>query len=233
MIKSFSFLKRRAGMTHDAFIRHWLDVHVPMSHDVPGLRGYAVSTIVSEQTRSDVPALAMDAFDGLAQTWFDDLDSRARAGASAEGKRWHGDGASIIGNIRMFVTEEHFAVPIEPGSRPPMKTLTVIRRRPDATAEQFQHEWRDVHAPMARDVPELRGFALSRVVEEQFRPDISPFPMDGPIDGFTESWCDSVEARARMVASSEAKRWFAHGATFLGSVRSILMQEQVVIALPG
>ena len=233
MIKSFSFLKRRAGMTREEFVRHWLDVHVPMSQDVPGLRGYSVSTIVSDQTRSDVPVLAMNEFDGLAQTWFDDLDSRAQAGASPEGKRWHADGGAIIGEIRMFVTQEHVEVPVGRSPRPEFKTLTIIRRKADATPQQFQHDWRDVHAPMAREVPDLRGFVLSSVVEEQFRPDIPALPMEGPVDGFTESWCESVEARARLVASAEGKRWFAHGATFLGHARSILLKEQVVIAPPA
>jgi uncharacterized protein (TIGR02118 family) len=232
MIKSFSFLKRRPELTHEQFVRHWLDVHVPMSHEVPGVRGYIVSTIAQEQGRSDVPQLAMDGFDGLAQVWFDDLDARGRAAASPQGKRWHGDGASIIGAIRMFVTQEQIVVPIA-SPRPPLKTVTLIARRADRSPEQFLHEWRDDHAPMAQGVPDLRGFALSRVVEEQFRADIAPFAMEGPLDGLTESWCDSVEARARMIGSGEAKRWFAHGATFLGRVRSYLMKEQVVISPPG
>ena len=94
MIKSFSFLTRKPGMTHEQFVRHWHDVHVPMSHDVPGLRGYIVSTVVDQQSRADVPGFEMAPFDGLAQTWFDDLEGRARAGASPEGKRWHADGGS-------------------------------------------------------------------------------------------------------------------------------------------
>ena len=104
----------------------------------------------------------------VAQTWFDDLEGRARAGASPEGKRWHADGAEIIGNIRMFVTSEDIIVPL-PAQRPPLKTLSVIKRRSELSAEQFNRHWRNIHAPMARDVPKLRGFALSGIVEEQFK----------------------------------------------------------------
>ncbi len=231
MIKSFGFLVRKPGMTHEQFVRHWHDVHGPMSHDVPGLRGYIVSTVVEQQTRSDVSGLDMAPFDGLAQTWFDDLEGRARAGASAEGKRWHADGAQIIGNIRMFVTNEDFFVPL-PAERPPLKTLSLIKRKPELSAEQFRRHWRDIHAPMAREVPKLRGFALSEIVEEQFRPDIQPFAMDGPLDGFAESWWDSREARVEMVASDQGKAWFADGAKFIGAVRSILLSERVVIQPP-
>jgi len=232
VIKSFSFLVRRPGMTHEQFVRHWHDVHVPMSHDVPGLRGYIVSTVVDQQSRADVPGFDMAPFDDLAQTWFDDLEGRARAGASPEGKRWHADGAEIIGNIRMFVTTEDLVVSL-PAQRPPVKTLSVIKRRPELSAEQFNRHWRDIHAPMARGVPKLRGFALSGIVEEQFRPDIQPFAMDGPLDGFAESWWDSRESRAEMVASDKGKAWFADGAKFIGAVRGILLAERVVIAPPA
>jgi uncharacterized protein (TIGR02118 family) len=232
VIKSFSFLARRPGLSHEDFVRHWHDVHVPMSHDVPGLRGYIVSTVVEQQTRSDVPGFAMAPFDGLAQVWFDDLDARARAGASAEGKRWHADGATIIGAIRMFVAREDRVVPL-PAKRPPLKTLSVIKRKPQLSVDQFRHHWRGIHAPMARDVPKLRGFALSEIVEEQFRPDIDPFTLDGPLDGFAESWWDSREARAEMIASEKGQAWFADGATFIGSVKSILLSERVVIEPPA
>ena len=228
MIKSISLLQRKPHLSRAAFVRHWLDVHVPMCHDVPGLRGYAVSTIVEHQSRPDVPSLAMDELDGLAQVWFDSLEARAQAAASAGGKRWHADGGTIIGSIRTFVTREHFVVPL-PAVRPTFKTLSVIKRKPHLSDDQFQHEWAVVHARMANGVPGLRGFTLSEIVEEQFRPDIAPFPLDGPVDGFAESWWDSPASRAEMVASAEGKAWFAHGATFIGHVRSILLEERVIV----
>ena len=203
-----------------------------MSHDVPGLRGYIVSTVLEQQTRSDVASLAIAPFDGLAQVWFDDLDARARAGASAEGKRWHADGATIIGGIRIFVTQEDWIVRV-PAKRPPLKTLSLIKRKAGLSGEEFRLHWREVHAPMARSVPGLRGFALSQVVEEQFRPDIAPFALDGPLDGFAESWWDSREARAQMMASEQGRAWFADGATIIGAIGSILLSERVVIAPPG
>jgi uncharacterized protein (TIGR02118 family) len=168
----------------------------------------------------------------LAQVWFDDLEARARAAASAEGRRWHADGASIIGAIRMFVTREQWVVPLPP-KRPPLKTLSIIKRKPNLSREQFLHHWRDIHAPMARDVPKLRGFARSEIVEEQFRADIPPFELDGPFDGLTESWWDSREARAEMIASDKGKAWFADGAKFIGAVQSILLSERVVIPPPA
>lgn len=220
-------------MTRDEFVKHWLEVHVPMSHDVPGLRGYSVSTIVSDQTRSDVPVLAMNEFDGLAQTWFDDLDSRAQAAASPEGKRWHADGGTIIGEIRMFVTQEHTEVPVGKSPRPAFKNLTIIRRKADATPEQFQHDWRDVHAPMAHEVPDLRGFVLSRVVEEQFRPDIPPLPMEGPLMASPKAGARASRRAHVSWHQRKANAGLHMARRFSADVRSVLLKEQVVIAPPA
>jgi uncharacterized protein (TIGR02118 family) len=231
LIKSISFLQRKADLSREDFVRHWLEVHVPMCHVVPGLRGYAVSTIVRYQSRADVPNLPMDDFDGVAQVWFNSLEARAAAGASVEGKRWHADGGTIIGGIRTFVTRERHVVPVPATNRPKYKTLSALKRRAELSAEKFHHEWVIVNSPMARSAPGLRGYTLSEIVEEQFRPDIAPFPLDGPLDGFTESWWDSAAARANMLASAAGKEWFAHGATFIGHLRSILLEERVIVSV--
>ena len=232
LIKSISFLARKPGLSRADFVDHWLNVHVPMCHAVPGLRGYSVSTIVEDQPRADVAALGMGDFDGVAQVWFDSLEARAQAGASAEGKRWHADGGTIIGAIRMFVTHERFVVALPKADRPKYKALSVIKRKAELTREQFHHEWAVAHAPMARTVPGLRGFSLSEIVEEQFRPDIPPFPLDRPVDGFTESWWDSPTTRAAALASQAGKDWFAHGSTFIGQVRSTLLEERLIVPVP-
>ena len=38
MIKSLSLLTRKPGMTHEQFVKHWLEVHGPLARKVPGLR---------------------------------------------------------------------------------------------------------------------------------------------------------------------------------------------------
>ena len=53
------------------------------------------------------------------------------------------------------------------------------------------------------------------------RVDVRPSPVLG-----------ALEARARMVASPEARRWFADGALFLGAVKTFLLAERVVLSPP-
>ena len=40
MIKSLSLLVRKDGMTHEEFMKHWVEIHGPLALKVPGLRRY-------------------------------------------------------------------------------------------------------------------------------------------------------------------------------------------------
>ncbi len=105
MIKSLSLLTRRPELTHEEFVRHWLDIHGPLALKVPGLRRYVQSHTIDERTRPDIPTTLVE-IDGVAELWFDDLDAMARSNASPEAKALHTDGALFIGRIKSFVTEE-------------------------------------------------------------------------------------------------------------------------------
>lgn len=86
---------------------------------------------------------------------------------------------------------------------------------------------------MAVGIPHLRGFVLSHILREMQRGDIPSFNIGEPIDGFAESYVDNLEGRRLMASSPEAQRWFADGASFLGAVRTLILEEQVLAAPPG
>src|ERR1700758_5087651 len=103
MIKSVSLLTRKAGLSHEQFVKHWLEGHAPLAPAVPGLRRYVQAPIVGERTRPGIPATDVEV-DGVAETWYDDLAAMERANASPEAKALHADGALFIGRIKSFLT---------------------------------------------------------------------------------------------------------------------------------
>jgi uncharacterized protein (TIGR02118 family) len=110
MIKSISLLARKEGLTHEEFVRHWVEVHAPLAHGVPGLRRYVQSHILAERTRPDIPTMEVE-MDGIAELWYDDLEAMKRANASPQAKALHADGATFIGRIKSFTIEERTVVP--------------------------------------------------------------------------------------------------------------------------
>lgn len=233
MIKIVRFLARRPDMPAETFLRQWQDIQAPAWRSLPGLRGAILNRPVETHSRSDVAVLEVAPFDAIEEFWFDDEAGWDAARASSAGVAIRAEEARSLSALRGFVTQEAWQVPMPDGPRPLIKSFTAIRRRDDATAEAFQHAWRVVHGAMARTVPLLRGFVLSGIRSEQVAEGVPPLPMETPLDGIAESWCADMDARRAMVVSAEAKHWFADGATFLGRVKTVLLEEQVVLTPPG
>ncbi len=111
MMKSLSLLTRRAGLSREAFVRHWIEIHAPLARAVPGVRRYVQNHIEGERSRADIPTTEI-AVDGIAELWYDDRAAMDRANASPEAKRLHDDGALFIGGIKTFIIAEKVIIPI-------------------------------------------------------------------------------------------------------------------------
>ena len=110
MIKVIGLLTRKPEISHAQFVKHWLEIHGPLAHAVPGVRRYVQSHIVAERTRPDIPSTDVE-IDGIAELWYDDAETAQRAGASPEMKALTDDGALFIGQIKTFVIEERQIIP--------------------------------------------------------------------------------------------------------------------------
>jgi uncharacterized protein (TIGR02118 family) len=113
MIKMICLLKRKAPLTHEAFVEHWLNVHGPLALQAPSIRRYVQSHITETQSRPDVPDLPID-IDGVAELWFDDYQSMSDSQYDEGMQRLLADGATFIGEIKTYVVEEKNIVPAAP-----------------------------------------------------------------------------------------------------------------------
>ena len=110
MIKTVGLLTRKSGWTHEQFMKHWVEVHAPLALGIPGLRRYVQNHLMGERTRADIETTAVEV-DGIAELWFDDESSLAKAAQSPEMKALHDDGALFIGRIKSWVVHEHIVIP--------------------------------------------------------------------------------------------------------------------------
>jgi uncharacterized protein (TIGR02118 family) len=109
MIKTIGLLTRKDGWTHEQFMKHWVEVHGPLAHAVPGLRRYVQNHIQGERARADIVETKIE-IDGVAELWFDDQAALEAAGRSPEMKALQADGALFIGRIKSYVVEEKVVI---------------------------------------------------------------------------------------------------------------------------
>ena len=109
------------------------------------------------------------------------------------------------------------------------KRLTLFRRKKGMSVAEFTRLWNE-HRPMAADVPGLRRYVLNHIQSEPFgRPGVEDWDI-GATDGIAETWWDSEAAYQRALETPELKRWYAHGASFIGAQKTYCIEEEVVVS---
>ena len=77
LYKHSAFLVRKEGLSHEEFVEHWANEHVPLASEIPGVVRYARVVPTDPQSSE---------FDGVAELFFEDLDA-LRAGLGHESSR--------------------------------------------------------------------------------------------------------------------------------------------------
>ena len=108
MIKLIALLKRKQGLSREAFEHRWLHEHTKLSGKLPGLRGYRIN-IANEYQPEGIGAEPV--YDGTAELWWDSVEEMEASFASDIGVA-AGKDADEFCEVRIHIyTEEHFVVP--------------------------------------------------------------------------------------------------------------------------
>jgi uncharacterized protein (TIGR02118 family) len=105
-----------------------------------------------------------------------------------------------------------------------IKAVFVVYKRPDLSTEEFRRYWKDIHAPIAANIPGLRKYTINP----------SQSDLDGsqpPYDGIAELYFDSAEASRTAWETPEGKAAFADAENFLTMerVRASLCEEISIV----
>ena len=103
------------------------------------------------------------------------------------------------------------------------RVLFAIYRKPDLTSQEFLTHYRDVHIPMARDLPKLRQYDIFPV---QPGPDVAG---ETP-DAFTSMTFDSVEDFEVFLGSPEMGAIAEDNDKFIGRFEMYVVDHIPVIA---
>jgi uncharacterized protein (TIGR02118 family) len=98
MLKNFSLLKRKEGMSLADFRQWALEEHPELAKKLPGLRHYSMSVLLEGQ--AELPA------DAVSEMWFDNLEARAAAFATEAGKAAAADAIAHCSSRTHLLTEE-------------------------------------------------------------------------------------------------------------------------------
>lgn len=107
-LKNIEFVSRRADLPVEDFQAYWRGTHGPIAAQIPMIRRYVQShTKLSGYAREPQPA-----WDGLAITWFDDIDAMRESAKTEEFAATMADEPNLLagGPVPIIITREHIIV---------------------------------------------------------------------------------------------------------------------------
>ena len=108
-----------------------------------------------------------------------------------------------------------------------LKVITLMKRRPGWSVEDFQSHWVGTHAPLLRRAPGVRRYVQSHTLVQGYRKGELLF------DGISELWFEDDDAFAAFKASEAFQRANADLAAFADPSRLVEMPVDVHVIKDG
>ena len=223
MIKVVYFFKRRPEMSVEAFQDHWGTTHAQLITALPGIRRYVQNHTLPSAYRKGEPA-----FDGVAESWFDDTGAMKALASSPQYAAVLTDEPAFIDHASMgsIITEEHV---IKDGPAPEggVKTVDLVTRRAGMPIDAFFKYWRDDHGPLGAASPAVR-----RYVQSHTRRSIYDSGRTPAYDGAAMMWFDDMETLRTASRTPEFERLRADIDNFIARDKSpfVIAAERVMLA---
>lgn len=160
MIKVFALIPRKEGVSVERFHSHWREIHGPLARRIKTIRRYDQSHVL----RQAVGCLPGSIYEGIAEVWFDDLDTALGMGADPDYIEGCGaDEPNFIDQTRLtflFCTDP---LPDKPGAlvgadEPEVKTILLLGGATNSG-------WLDCDLiPAALKLPEVKRVGLARAI---------------------------------------------------------------------
>lgn len=223
-------IRKKPDWSFEDFNAYWRDKHGPLAARAPNLRAYWQNPVVDRVQRGIDFARGPWDFDGFSQLWFDDAKQSERAFSDGTlAVDLIEDENRFLGGLHIVTAEQSVVIPL-PGDEVRaklLKRISVIRRLPTLSEEDFRREWR-VHGDLVRKMPGVSGYRQNVVVVRE-REKGKPCDYDSlPIDGIVELWFKDAQTLQDAFSSPTGQTTMAHAKTFLGDITAFLVDERRV-----
>jgi uncharacterized protein (TIGR02118 family) len=188
MYKHAALLVRKEGMSHEAFVDHWQNEHVPIASEIPGVVRYSTVLPVDPEAAE---------FDGIAELYFEDLDA-LRASLGEEGTRDYDpddptaraaredvDNFLAVEDRPRLIGEETVQKDEMGGETTGLyKHSAFLVRQEGMTHDEFVDHWQNEHVPIASEIPGVVRYATVLPVD----------PEAAEFDGIAELYFEDLGA---------------------------------------
>ena len=197
MLHLHFLVQRKEGLSRKEFSDHWRNVHALLAMQIPGVRRYV-------QNHTPPIVSKNPSHDGVVEIWLDDAAAAKAAFDSPEYR--HGayvDEPNFVNlkQVTRLRTHDQVMLAGDPIGKDEdlLKRVSFIKRKPGLSPEEFSHYWRDVHGPLALQMPGIRRYVQCHVTPQAYEKGEPAY------DGVAQIWFETMADLQYAMNSQEYK----------------------------
>ena len=228
MIVRIVFIQKKENLSIDEFRRHWRTIHAPIAATIPRLQSYIQYDLVGSKAGDKKYPRGSLAIDGVATLGFDDMQSIGKGFTPEIIHALVEDEEKFIGSIELLTTVPRTVIPLA-NDTSLIRQITLLKRRTDVDADQFQRKWWGEHSELARSMPGIQGFIQNIVIDHGLGREKTDHYEESPIDAVEEICFHdilSLEAALTSPAAQELKKF---DETFIGESMSFIVESHRIV----
>lgn len=106
--------------------------------------------------------------------------------------------------------------------------IGILKRKNSMTTAEFRHHWREIHGPLAAQLPGLREY-YHHYVTDASQLGIDHARGGWEVDGFSEIVFDSIEDMNAALASQQFQPTIGDVKTYTDDIRLVVCEKHVVV----
>jgi len=230
VIARFGLLRGRTDISSEQFSAHWLESHGPIAAQFPGLKKYYQHIVTDKaQFGIDHQRGPMD-LDGMSELHFENAQVMHDAIQSSSFSGALKDEDAFLEDVKIVICEKHDVVPLNIGDGPFIKRMTLLKRLPEISDEDFKREWLETHADWVRQWPNVLGYTQNLVIDRyaQSRTESAAYD-EVPVDGIVEFWFRNEEEAAQIYQSDIVTQTQQHALDFLDEITPFFVTTRTIV----
>ena len=231
MTVRMGLIRKKPDWSFDDFDSYWRDRHGALAARAPRLREYWQNPVTDRLQRGIDFARGPWDFDGFSQLWFDDTRQADQAFGNGDlAAELIADEQHFLGDLHIVTAEQSVVIPLpaQPERQQLLKRISIIKRLPQMSEEDFRREWR-VHGEHVRRMPGVSAYRQNVVVARE-RTKGEPCGYEAlPIDGIVELWFKDAQTLDAAFSSPHGQVTMAHAKSFLHEITAFVVAERRVV----
>ncbi len=233
MIVRMGLFRRKLELSSEAFARHWRETHGALVKATFGTLEAYVQNEVTDRRQKGIAYERSDLeVDGISQLYFSSLAAMRQSVNAENLKKLQADEANFLTDLVVATAFQNTIVPVPRASKK-VKRMSLLKRKPGISVEEFQDQWFNDHAALVKRLPGLLGYRQNIIIDWQTdRFSDSSVESGLGLDGVVELWFEDEAAIERGFQSPQGQTAMMHAKEFLGQISTYVVNPVEIIPEP-